>query len=105
MLIFFQSDFNLLCKKSNRRLEFFFSFASKKVRHGYRGVGGLVFVAKYTLNLPYIFIQENPIFYIIFVKSGLTACHQHLTKCNIDKKGYEYKCSHHGIAEKLLIWH
>ena len=63
--------FYLFCKKSNRRLEFndtgfFFSFVGKKeVQHSYRGGGGHIFYAKFTINLPYIypiFSQKNPIF-------------------------------------------
>ena len=70
------SDFYLFFKKSNRRLEFndtgFFSFVSKKeVRHGYRGCGGHVCFAKYTLNLSYIFIQKNPIFLYNFGQKWL----------------------------------
>ena len=42
-------------------------FVSKKeVWHGYSGGGGHVFFAKYTLNLPYIYLifslKKNPIF-------------------------------------------
>ena len=73
------SGFYLFCKKSNWRLEFtgtvFISFVSKEgVRHGYMGGGGHVFFAK----LPYIFIKKILFSYIIFVKSGLTACYLYL---------------------------
>ena len=85
------SDFYLFFKKSNRRLEFndtgFFSFVSKKeVRHGYRGCGGHVCFAKYTLNLSYIypiFSSKNILFsYIILVKSGLTPCNMYVICLN-----------------------
>ena len=83
MLIFF---FHYDCKISLRSLLintiirnpaffllFFFSFLSKKeVRHCYRGGGGHVFLVNYTLNLSYIFMQNNPTFLYIFVRSGLT---------------------------------
>jgi hypothetical protein len=46
--------------------------SKKQVQHDYRGGGGHVFFAKYTLHLPYIFINTILFSYIIMVKSGLT---------------------------------
>ena len=61
MLIFFSlSDFYLFCKKINKRLEsnetgiLVHLSIKMEVRHGYRGGGGYVCFALYTLNLPYI---------------------------------------------------
>ena len=76
MIIFFHfmSQFNLLSKKSNLRLEFndtVFLFVSKKeVMHCYSGDGGHVYFVKYTLNL--CFFEPTWLFYLKFNLSKTT---------------------------------
>ena len=87
------SDFYLFYKKINRRLEsndtgFMVHLSIKKeVRHGYRGGGGYVFFALYTLNLPYIifilfFIQNIPIFLLNVGQEWLETLHIKKNICN-----------------------
>ena len=62
---------------------FLSSYVSKKeVLHGYRGGGGHVFFAKYTLNLACIypiFSSQKILFSsIILVKSGSTPCKRNI---------------------------
>jgi hypothetical protein len=48
ILLFLQRNKNQTVKKST-----FVFFKGLNMQHGYRGVGGRVFFAKYTLNLSY----------------------------------------------------
>ena len=84
------SDFYLFCEKINRRLEsndtgFMVHLSIKKeVRHGYRGGGGYVFFALYTLNLPYIIfiLYFHPIFLLNVGQEWLDTLHIKKKICN-----------------------
>jgi hypothetical protein len=70
--IFSVSDFYIFRKKSNRRLEFndtvfIWSFVSiKRVRNGYKGGGGHVFLDKKTLIYPILSLKKSyfPIYFL-----------------------------------------